>query len=115
MCFFYFFQDLKEPTERTIEKPSVLAVGAVYELVDIYHITVQDRLSIVGGFKLNDDPVIYVWMPASLIKNYDAKKVNDVKKKLDSGKKGFAMYRGIKTTKYNSMSYDMVWVSKKNV
>ncbi|KAK3924517.1 Protein TIC 214 [Frankliniella fusca] len=88
------FQDLNEPTERIISKVSEMKIGEVYQLVDIYSLKIEDRLAVVGGFKLDDEPVMYVWMPASLVRNYDAKKVSDLKEKISYGKKGYAVYNG---------------------
>ncbi|KAK3922709.1 hypothetical protein KUF71_000111, partial [Frankliniella fusca] len=91
------FEDLNEPGQRIIHKVSELKVDLVYQLVDIYSLLVEDRLAIVGGFKEDDNETIYVWMPASLVKNYDAKKVQELKKKIDNGKKGYAIYKVILT------------------
>lgn len=51
-------------------------------------------------------------MPASLCANYDAKKVMMLKSKIESGKKGYAVFRGMKKNKYGKESYDIVWVKK---
>jgi len=94
-------------------KPSDLRVGVIYELKDIYSMLVDDRLAIVGGFTDNvSDTIVYVWLPSSLVKNYDENKVKQLKEKIDAGKRGFAVYKGEKLTKYNTMSYDFVWVRK---
>ncbi|KAK3914852.1 Early transcription factor 70 kDa subunit [Frankliniella fusca] len=106
------FGELNEPTERVIQKVSEMKIGEIYQLVDIYSMQIEDRLAVVGGFQLDEEPVIYVWMPTSLVRNYDAKKVLDLKAKISNGKKGYAVYRGMKATKYNTSSYDIVWVQK---
>ncbi len=97
---------------RVIEKASALEKNVVYLLVDIYHLIVDGRVSPVGGFKGTDDKVTYIWMPASLCANYDAKKVMMLKSKIESGKKGYAVFRGMKKNKYGKESYDIVWVKK---
>jgi len=111
--FVHFFKELTEPTNRLILKPSDLSIGVVYQLVDIYCMVVDNRVAIVGGFSDNvRNDIQHVWMPTSLVRNYDEKKVRELKEKIDSGKKGYAMYRGEKSTKYGTMSYDFVWVKK---
>ncbi|KAK3918964.1 Protein TIC 214 [Frankliniella fusca] len=95
------FGDLNEPTERIIQKVSEMKVGEIYQLVDIYSIQVEDRLAIVGGFQLENEGIMYVWLPSSLVKNYDAKKVVELKDKISKGKKGYAVFNGMKTTKYD--------------
>jgi len=85
-----------------------------YALADIYSLTIDGRLAIVGGFQReNSEEILYIWMPASLVRNYDEQKVKALKQKIDNGKKGYAMYRGMKGTKYGTCSYDVVWVQKK--
>ncbi|KAK3910114.1 Ribosome biogenesis protein BOP1-like protein [Frankliniella fusca] len=107
------FEALNEPGQRIIHKASAMKVDCIYQLVDIYSLVVEDRLAVVGGFQLGDEDVLYVWMPISLARNYDAKKVLELKSKLEKGKKGYAMFRGMKQTKYGTESYDVVWVQKK--
>jgi len=104
---------LTEPTNRLILKPSDLCIGGVYQLIDTYSMHVENRLAIVGGFrdKVNNE-ICDVWMPTSLVRNYDEKKVRELKEKIEAGKKGYAMYRGEKATKYGTTSYDFVWVKK---
>ncbi|KAK3929160.1 Ras GTPase-activating protein 3, partial [Frankliniella fusca] len=79
------FEDLNEPVNRVIQKVSEMKVGVIYELVDIYSINVDNRLAIVGGFQLEDEDIMYVWLPVSLVRNYDARKVIELKSKIVNG------------------------------
>jgi len=90
-------------------------IGKVYELVDIYSIDIEDRLAVVGGFRPENSTMStsYVWLPASLCRNFDKKKVLQLKASIKKGKKGRAVYKGLKSLRYGTPVYDMEWVAKK--
>ncbi|KAK3926551.1 Pro-apoptotic serine protease NMA111, partial [Frankliniella fusca] len=102
------FDELDGTVNRVILKANTLDVEVKYELVDIYSISVDGRLSVVGGFRsVGSDIINYIWLPASISKNLTESTIKKLKSKLDCGKKAFAVYYGMKANKYGSDSYDM--------
>jgi len=75
---------------------------------------IDGRLSIVGGFKKEgDEEVKYIWLPAGLSRNFTESKVTQLKSAIENGKKGYILYKGLKSTVYGTVAYDVCWVPKK--
>ena len=104
---------LNGTVNRKIENCKKLQVGGLYRIVDIYHIRVDGRLAIVGGVVSESEGsgTVYVWMPTSLIRNFNEQTVATVKKSVDAGKVARFKYNGMKVGR-NGEYYDAEWVKK---
>ena len=90
-----------------------LSAGSIYKLNDIYSLKIDGRLAIVGGVVQGGDNVsnvVYVWMPTSLVKNFNEDMVRTVGKSVAAGKVARFVYKGMKAGKYGKDFYDAEWV-----